>query len=353
MKTNIFLNSYQQPENKLTYNFLSILEYLNDKETVEFLTGLKADKEKPVENIQTVYGGGETNPDGSFDVIANGKKITILYENKTNRRKLDPQQLIGHLKERDKDVLLLVTTPRVTDRKIVEEINDKRIIFKTWGEFATFLTRNYKNDFIISNFVEYGKQSGEFESLCEFSKEDIKTFCGFQKLNFDRKIQEIFKTFIDYFNSDINRLFKKMVFSYKNQWGRCGAEFGNEKENTYGQFGALSYYFDTYDHGIDFKEDSTPEICFFFDVHADKKYKLQQDEKVRKIVDDLIPLGFESNLGDKLTKNNNAWRLLVYRRSITAFDCLTPQVLSLFANEVFEKLVAVQANEHAYFKELI
>ena len=53
------------------------------------------------------------------------------------------------------------------------------------------------------------------------------------------------------------------------------------------------------------------------------------------------------NLDDELTKTKNAWRLLVYRRSITAFDCLTPQVLSLFANEVFEKLVAVQANEHA------
>lgn len=351
MKTNIFLNSYQQPENKLTYNFLSVLEYLNDKKIVNFLTGLNADKEKPIENIQTVYGGGETNPDGSFDVIVNGKKITILYENKTNRRGLESEQLIGHLNGRDKDVLLLVTTPRITDRKIVDEINDKRIIFKTWSEFATFLTENYKNDFIISNFVEYGKQSGEFETLCELNSEDIRIFCDFQKLNFDRKIREIFNTFKDYFNSDINRLYKKIVFSYKDQWGRRGAEFGNENENTYGQFGALAYYWDTYDHLINFKQDSIPEISFFFDVHEDKKSLLQDDENFRKIVNDLIPLGFESNLDGELT--DNIWRLLVYRRSITSFDYLTPRVLSSFANEVFERLIAVKANEHTYFKELI
>ena len=283
MRTNIFLNSYQQPENKLTYNFLSVLEYLNDKKIVNFLTGLHADKEKPIENIQTLYGGGKTNPDGSFDVIANGEKFTILYENKTNRRGLESEQLIWHLKGRDKNVLLLVTTPRVTDRKIVDEINDKRIIFRTWNEFATFLTQNYKNDFLISNFVEYGKHSGEFETLCEISKENIRIFCDFQKLNFDKKIREIFNTFKDYFNSDINRFYKKMVFSYKNQWGRCGAEFGNEKENTYGQFGALSYYFDTYDHHIDFKQDNIPDISFFFDVHEDKKPLLQNDKNFRRV----------------------------------------------------------------------
>jgi hypothetical protein len=27
--TNVFLNSYQQPENKLTYSFLCLLEHLN------------------------------------------------------------------------------------------------------------------------------------------------------------------------------------------------------------------------------------------------------------------------------------------------------------------------------------
>lgn len=352
MKTNIFLNAYQQPENKLTYNFLSVLEYLNDKKIVKFLTGLDADNPRPIKNIQTVYGGGETNPDGSFDIEVKGKKFTILYENKTNRRGLEPEQLIGHLKYRTDDALLLVTTPRLTDKEIVDDIGDKRILFKTWSEFANFLKDNYKDDFIITNFIDYGKQSGEFESLSELTKENIETACSFQKLNYDEKMRKIFEAFVEYFNIEKDRIFKKIIFrKYTNQWGRRGTEFGSQDENTYGQFGALAYYFDTFDHLIDFKQDGIPEISFFFDVNENKKTLLQQDGKFREIVNNLVNLGFESNLDNELTENT--WRLLVYRRSINSFERLIPQTLSLFANEVFEKLISARANEHPYFKELM
>ena len=63
MKLNIFMNSYQQPENKLTYSFLALIEYLNDQEFIEWLVGVKVSK-SPIIDVSTVFGGGAGNPDG-------------------------------------------------------------------------------------------------------------------------------------------------------------------------------------------------------------------------------------------------------------------------------------------------
>ena len=83
MKTNIFMNSYQKQEDKLTYNFLSLLELLNDKKLLEWLTGINL-LEKPIVNIETIYSGGFTNPDGSFKLRkSDGNLTNIYFENKT------------------------------------------------------------------------------------------------------------------------------------------------------------------------------------------------------------------------------------------------------------------------------
>ncbi len=64
--TNIFMNSYKQPENKLTYNFLCLLEHMdNSKEFFEYLLdNITVFTNSSVIGIETVFGGHISNPDG-------------------------------------------------------------------------------------------------------------------------------------------------------------------------------------------------------------------------------------------------------------------------------------------------
>lgn len=347
MITNIFLNSYQQPENKLTYNFFSLLEILNSKIVIDFLTG-KQTKENPIFNIKTVYGGHKRNPDGSFDIkLINGSNITVYYENKTNRRSLDIEQLKGHLELCDKNDLLLVTSPRKSDSDIIKKINDTRIIFKTWQEISFFLKKNFYDNLIVLQFVEYGKKSGEFEELGEIYNDEIKIYCNYLKINFDSKIDSIFRNFIHEF--DLNKFnINNITLDYKNNWGRKGAEIKLIKNGKYGQFGAISMYYNTDNHRIAFKN-NVPEIAFFWDVDPEYKKLLQSDNDFREVINILVSDGFESNLDNELT--SNSWRLLVFRQSILDFEVINVQEIISFAEKVIIKILRNNANNHQYFGE--
>lgn len=351
MKTNIFLNSYQQPENKLTYNFFSIIEILNDKDLFDFLTNIQT-AQNPLISLKTVYGGGETNPDGSFEIkLQNNRQVTIYYENKTNRRGLDTNQLLGHLKLCGENDLLLVTSPRKSDIDIVKQIEDKRIVFKTWQEISLFLKTSYTDNLIIQQFVEYGKKSGEFDELGEIYLDDIKLYCEYLKIDFDKKIESIFRTF----SHEID--FAKFGFTnisqyYNNDWGRNGIEFKfkNSENNSYGQFGAVSLYYDTDDHGIQFLKNA-PEIVFFFDITPDFKPLLQADNEFRELLKSLEDEGFENNIDND--KSPNEWRLLYFRRPLTEFQILNVQELVTFTENVLTKILKNNATKHKYFSEFL
>lgn len=350
MKTNIFLNSYQQPENKLTYNFFSIIELLNDSELFDFLTNKKT-ANNPLANLKTIHGGGETNPDGSFDIkLVDNKQITILYENKTNRRGLDVNQLTGHLKLCRENDLLLVTSPRKSDIDIIRQINDNRIIFKTWQEISLFLKTTYQDNIIIQQFVDYGKKSGEFDELGEIYLDDIKLYCEYIKIDFEKKVENIFRTLVH--ELDFNKFgFNNVNFYYKNNWGRNGIEFElkNLAETTYGQFGSVSLYYDTYDHEILFLK-NCPEIVFFFDVTPEHKHLLQNDNEFKELIRTLEDEGFESNLNNE--KSSNSWRLLYFRKPITEFQTINVQTLVTFTENILTKILKNNANKHKYFAEL-
>lgn len=351
MKRNIFLNSYQQAENKLTYNFLTIIELLNDKDLFDFLANIQT-AQNPLISLNTVYGGKETNPDGSFEVkLQSNKQVTIFYENKTKRRGLEKKQLIGHLNLCGENDILLVTSPRKSDIDIVKQIADNRIVFKTWQEISLFFKKRYTDNVIIQQFVEYGKISGEFDELGELYIDDIKLFCEYIKIDFDRKIESIFRTF----SHDVD--FEKFGFtnisqSYNNGWGRNGIEFKpkNIQGTSYGQFGAISLYYDTYDHEIPFLK-NVPEIVFFFDVTPDFKHKLQSDIEFLKLLKSLENEGFENNIGNE--KSKNQWRLLYFRRPITEFQILNVQELVAFSNYVLNKIIKNNATKHKYFSEFL
>lgn len=351
MRTNIFLNAYQQPENKLTYNFLSIIELLNSKLFIDFLTK-KQSCENPVKYIETVYGGGGSNPDGSINIkLLDNKLITVYYENKTNRRGLDPNQLIGHLNMCGENDLLLVTSPRKSDITIIQGINDSRIIFKTWQEISLFLKSNYRENPIILQFVEYGKKSGEFDELGEIYHEEIKLYSEYLKINFDKKIQSIFANYIH--DMDFSKFgFNNLKIQYSDGWGRKGTELflKNAEDTTYKQFGAISFYYDTTDHQILFKN-NLPELVFFFDINPKYRSLIEDDLEFKLIVDNLILDGFESNLNMKLSPNN--WRLLIYRKSISELKILNVQEIISFTEKVLSILIKNNAISHNYFLEFL
>lgn len=349
MKPNIFLNPYQQPENKLTYNFLSLVNLLNEREFLEWLTEGLLDND-PLENIETVFGGGKSNPDGCITLRNREKNITRTYiESKTNRRGISKEQLVLHLEWLNTGDKLLVITPRISDKNIIREINNNDIIFKTWAEISEYLKKNI-NNVIVEQFIEYGKLSGEFDEFGEITSNEIKIFTENLKLNFDKKITSIFYNFsfeYDFKSSGLT----KIEPAYSDNWGRRGVELNYENEITsYGQWWAISYYYNTNDHGIKFKKD-VPEIIFFFDVDPNNINILKNDKSFIDIIKKLESIGFESNLDEHLT--DNTWRLLIYRKSIIDFEVININEIIKFADNVILLLKNCDAFEHKYFNEFM
>jgi hypothetical protein len=352
MRTNIFLNSYQQAENKLTYNFLAIMEMLNNRELCEFLTGLSL-AERPILNVKIVYGGGESNPDGSFDLKKqNGDVVTVFFENKTKRRGLTTQQVVLHLKWCKPNDLLLVVTPRKSDIEIIRGLGNDSIKFFTWTEIANRL-KALEHE-IANQFIEYGQLSGEFEELGELHHGDIIVYCEYIKSNFDKKLNNILDGF--HYQVDLN------VFGFNTnkrkdfRWGRKGTEFINGDYTTvdygrytYGQFWTMGFYYDTYDHRIPFKI-GLPEVAFFFDINPEKRSVIRQDSDFRSILESLEERGFESNLDGELT--DNPWRLFCYRKPISDFPELSVLTLIGFCDEVLKKVLSTNALSHPYFSEM-
>ncbi len=177
------MNSYQQPENKLTYNLLCLIEHMEQpKAFCEFLLGNKKSLlNNPLTELKTVFSGEETNPDGMIRLQSQDKTEHRVYmENKTLRSPLTELQLRNHLSEfcKDENSFLLVTTPRNSDKKIIDKINCDKIIFKTWSQVAAELEDINREEpsFIISQFIEYGKRTGEFEDMEHVTKKELESY---------------------------------------------------------------------------------------------------------------------------------------------------------------------------------
>ena len=133
--TNIFMNSYKQPENKLTYNFLCLLEYMDGfKEFCEYLIDKRVPlADCPPVKIETQPSGSQSRPDGKICVKGQNKdEYTIYLENKTSRSGLHEKQLSNHLSSfcQDDKSFLLVTTPRITDKQVIKKVGSKKVFFK-------------------------------------------------------------------------------------------------------------------------------------------------------------------------------------------------------------------------------
>jgi len=360
MNTNIFLNSYKKKEDELTYAFFSMLEILDSREFFELISKSKL-KNNPLKYMKLLPVGNNSNPDGELIFInENDVEFKLYFENKTKIRKLDKEQLLNHLtlcKQNDK---LLVITPRKHDKIIIDEIKNKNIIFFTWQEIATELKNKYGDNIIVKQFIEYGNISGQFEELSEINRYDIINEIEKFKVKFDEKMGNILHTLKDKFETE------KYKFSQENiciddsdKYGRWGIEiYGKRKRKTYGQCIFIGYYYNTENHGINFKKDEIPEIVIFFDIYWDKDEineemmdKIIKDEYLCNGIKKLSKYDFENNLHNK--NKDLRWHLFYKRKSIDEFDVLNTFVLNEFIEEAFEQIRMVGLNEHKYFSELL
>ncbi len=197
---NVFLNNYEQPENKLTYNFLCLIEHVRaQKEFLEFLCEERLILDtSPLESLHTLYSGRPSNPDGALTLrTQEGRKCKVFIENKTVRAELSAEQLRAHLREHcnEDGHYLLVITPRPTDAVMARSVNKDKIFFRTWGDIAAKLREldPADNDFVAAQFLEYGRLSGEFRNML-ISNDEMRTYIAYIKSDPVSKIRHLFET---------------------------------------------------------------------------------------------------------------------------------------------------------------
>ena len=355
MTTNLFLNSYKKKEDELTYAFFSMLETVNSKKIYEYLSKKKLIN-NPLKNIKLLPVGNNTNPDGELLLIdEDNKEFKLLFENKTKIRQLNKEQIIGHLELCNKNDKLLVITPRKHDKSIIDEIKDKnnRIIFYTWSEIASELNKNFPDDKIVQQFIEFGNISGQFEELGEITRDDILNEIEKWKVKFDDKMDTIFRYLKDKFKTEKYPFSKNNIeYDDSGDYGRWGIEIhGKRKNKTYSQVLFIGYYYETKDHGINFLKEDIPEIVMFFDIDENKKGKVLEDKDFCEKIKKLKKYGFENNLDGKNTEN--MYRLFYKRKSLDEFNIINAFIINDFLIETFEQINTIGLNEHKYFTELL
>ena len=340
---NIFLNSYEQPENKLTYNFLCLIEHVRaQKEFVEFLCEERLTFDtSPVESLRTLYSGRPSNPDGALTLrTKDGHKCEVFIENKTVRAELSAEQLQGHLREHCNEPrhYLLVITPRPTDAVMARSLGKDKIFFRTWGEIAGKLREldAANHDFIAAQFLEYGKLSGEFRNML-ISNDEVRTYIAYVKSDPLPKFKHLFETTASTLDWTRFRPFNGVTAKWEDNWGRMGLEFEYPHPPKLMTWFSFGIYYDEEDHGIQFKSDE-PELAFFFDIQPDDRITLERKADLPAAIAELEKQGFEQNFSKHLT--TNPWRLFCKRTPLSQTLPLTSDSLS---QRLYDTIAAITA----------
>jgi hypothetical protein len=338
---NVFLNPYQQPENKLTYNFLCLLSHYKPKEFIDYLLDEKLAENAEIQNFEAVFGGGEANPDGMFEITSGVENISVFLEIKTFRRKLDLEQLKRHVAchcEGKDDTRLLVITSNKHDKDLIKSLGDPKIRFRSWEEIAGFISK-HSDDRIAKDFVLYGEEQGEFEEPMDVTKHDIDIFTAYVQSKWARKITFFLNETIQLIKNEDDFPIREAELVTQDAWGRniIKIVFPNAQKNVYGQWLACGIYYDTKDHGIPFKEKGVPELAFFFDMHNGAAKNLP--EEVKAAFKKLTSKGFEENTDGKITSNR--WRVLFKRKPLSQIDSLDAKFLKEFLYECIKEICQI------------
>lgn len=346
--TNVFMNPYEQPENRLTYSFLCLIEHLNIQSVASFMEkiGIRVEQPDSVE-ISTLYGGGSGNPDGSIHInSAPSDVLNVFLESKTWRRPVDLDQIRRHIDTHlcSQSDRLLVVTADPDDKKRLSQIKDSRVYFTTWNNLvaeADHLASSVKDPkdvFILRQFVEYVERSGEAWRAKMLDANVISSYSDWLRLRNDveRFINQSW-ALIEELKGEIVQSFPKQITKARmaKHWGRLGAECRLWKDSL-GQWLFFGIYLDTNDHKIPFKEEFQPEFAIFLDIEPKKRHLLVEELKkhpLGKLEEELVGLGFEVNFPD--IKFGNAWRLCYWREPMCnhVHDDL-PAIRSMFVEKL-------------------
>lgn len=356
--TNVFLNNYFAQENRLTYNFLCVIE-LMDALRGDFLRFLVRRTKfrlapEPLSRLDPVFAFAQgSNPDGCLRLLqVDGSELSVFLEVKTFRRLLDPTQLLAHLKyhvQQQPQALLLVLTPRPCDSRIVESLNDERLVFLSWQEVADYLDHASRSSapgsLIVKQFLKYAKEVKEFMPS-ELEKKDIDLFIEYVARRPDEKIRNAFELLASNFSFGSFLQLRKPAY-WNDAWGRKGIDIqlSGEKDFKWMTFGI---YYDTEDHGIPFLA-GCPELALFIDIDPKKRSEMKKNSRFVQALTNLEKLGWEENLSKERT--DNEWRLLWWRKPLTEFGELTVNILAEILETRFNELKSEPEFSKGYFAQ--
>ena len=330
MKTNIFRSAYEQPENKLTYCFLSLLEHLDFRLAAQLIagSGISAELYERLQ-VELLYGGREANPDGSLTLEGPRAHLTIYFENKTWRRQLDIEQIKRHVRVHmngSTDCRLLVITTDKDHARELDALGDCRIFFMTWHqvvEVAERLSRDAqesKDRLLLSEFCEYLETSGEAWRAEMPDSKLIEANARHLAVQRDRNrfLTECFRL-MEAVREDILHSFEAEISSARtmDHWGRVGNEC-ELRSAPFGQWLFIGVYYDPQDHKIDFKTPFQAEFAVFFDSDRKKRESLGRLSEMEQAISTLRGQGFEFNFPEN--KCGNAWRVCYWREPMSAYD---------------------------------
>jgi hypothetical protein len=319
--TNIFLNSYEQPENKLTYCFLALLEHVGVDIALRLLelAGFRHGSADGL-TVSLVYGGAEGNLDGSIVVTHRGAEAKLFFENKTWRRPLDIDQLRRRIRSHmgaSGELFLLIVSAERSDRDIVMQLNEPRALFTTWHAILDFAltaeAQSPKDTFLLAQFAEFLEKSEEAWRGGMLSPELIAAHTDYLRVApTDKRFHNDCWRLIDAIKDDALRPFSTEIASsyMADRWGRIGVECIPAVQPL-GQWFFFGVYSDPFDHGIKFRTDGEPEFAIFWDIEPTNRTRLKELAGIDNALAKLKQQGFEFNFPDY--ECGNPWRVCFWR----------------------------------------
>ncbi len=332
--TNIFSCAYKQPENKLTYCFLSLLEHLDFRTTVLLL----AESSVPISEyerlqVKLLYGGQEANPDGSIVLKGPGRALTVFFENKTWRRPLDIEQIRRHIRvhlNSYSDHHLLVITTDLEHRLELDTLGDPRIHFMTWHQVAASaekLAREVvapKDQFLFSQFCEYLDESGEAWRAKMPGSNLLEAHARYLKiLPAEERFLEECRRLVNALRDDVVRVFQNEII-HAEPWSRDDGRIGNLctlSSAPFEQSLLFGIYCDGRNQGITFKDDYQAEFAVFLDIEPKGRDNLAKVQNLEFAISSLKNQGFEFNF--PRNECGNSYRLCYWREPMSQHEGAT------------------------------
>lgn len=322
--------------------------------------------DNPLKKVKFQSPGEHSRIDAFFELeLDTGGSKNIYFENKTFSCQLTPEQVNEHVNSycKNKDGLILIVTPRYVDHKVIEKIDNDKIILKTWSEILSFLDRFLSNDnfnsSLIKSFLEYAEKDHELIPMELITKKEIsKVTSENYQTGIDKKFTHLFAKLSKLFDGqDFQREFFKFgenkiqidKIESTSREGRHGIFF-TPVNRPYGQWFFYGIYFDPKNHRLPLKEKHKhmPELAFFFDIDCtpEQKTDLLSNGQFKRAIDTLVDKKeFEENLrGDKA----NRWRLLFKRIPLSDFNEIDFKVLE----EQFKTIFSELTQENYFWKTL-